>query len=313
MISIFNGKSRGIGQAQQSAVYLQVSVALRDHLHRFKGARLGIFLAIALHSDEHGRASPSVDLLHRETGYNKETIAKALTALCELTIDGARVLLAIQERRSGGTFEKNEYLVFPSPAEVAQYEAANVVRKARTPNAPSTEKPDTVQPSTEKPSSVEPCPVKAYGSITILKNNHGGGGDAPPRKKTQPEHVRYLLDQGMGAAEEFRDLDPQTAITDFTNRRAAGQTIAMIVRAWRSSRPEKDQPYVEPEKPARPAANRARPGATAGPVERGTFTTDRSLLRGGAARPAGDHPHMPQMRTGPGAQANDPERKRPDA
>jgi hypothetical protein len=49
MIQIFNGRSRGLGQDAQHAVYLQVSVQMRQHLHHFKGVRLGVFLAIALH------------------------------------------------------------------------------------------------------------------------------------------------------------------------------------------------------------------------------------------------------------------------
>ena len=61
MIQIFNGRSRGLGQDAQHAVYLQVSVQMRQHLYHFKGARLGVFLAItctAMPTAGPGRASP---------------------------------------------------------------------------------------------------------------------------------------------------------------------------------------------------------------------------------------------------------------
>jgi hypothetical protein len=70
MIQIFNGRSRGLGQDAQEAVFLQVSVTLRQHLHHFKGARLGVFMAIALHSNAEGWAWPSLAILRSETGYN---------------------------------------------------------------------------------------------------------------------------------------------------------------------------------------------------------------------------------------------------
>ena len=68
MIQIFNGRSRGLGQDAQHAVYVQVSVTLRQHLHHFKGARLGVFMAIALHSNADGWAWPSMAVLRAETG-----------------------------------------------------------------------------------------------------------------------------------------------------------------------------------------------------------------------------------------------------
>jgi len=82
MIQIFNGRTRGLGQDAQQSVYLQVSVQMRQHLHHFKGARLGVFLAIALHSNADGWAWPSMAVLKAETGYNVQTISQALRALC---------------------------------------------------------------------------------------------------------------------------------------------------------------------------------------------------------------------------------------
>jgi len=50
-------------------------------------------------------------------------------------------------------------------------------------------------------------------------------------------HVAFLIDQGMGAATEFRDLEPDVAIADFKRRVKEGQSIAQIVRAWRAKAP----------------------------------------------------------------------------
>jgi len=92
---------------------------------------------------------------------------------------------------------------------------------------------------------------------------HGGGGDRARAKKKSttngatPRHVAYLIDQNMVTATEFADLDPDAAITDFDARRADGQSIAIIVTAWRLKAPEpgaiyaKQQPQPRPESPPR--------------------------------------------------------------
>jgi hypothetical protein len=194
MIQIFNGRSRALGQDAQDAVYLQVSVTLRQHLHHFKGARLGVFLAIALHSNADGWAWPSLSVLRTETGYNVQTISQALSDLCALRIDGQRVLLAVQDRASHGTFATNRYLLFPSAAEVAQYQGAATdgtplllpdtqgstpILDAPTTVGPDTPAPLTVQPSVEKPSTVQPDTAapsseKAHERRTMVNKNQDG-------------------------------------------------------------------------------------------------------------------------------------------
>jgi hypothetical protein len=122
MIGIFNGRERTLG-GTIPGVYVKLLVDFRSHLHLFKGAPLAVFLAIALHSDEHGWSFPSYRLLNRETGYGKDTIARALAALCKLKIDEHRVLLRYQPYDSKAKrWLNNRYLIFPSPDEVAKYE-----------------------------------------------------------------------------------------------------------------------------------------------------------------------------------------------
>lgn len=125
MFSIFNGRTRTLG-GEKSEVFLQASVDFRDYLHLFKGARLAVFMAISLHTNEAGWAYPSYEKLQRETGYGRDTIARALSDLCELEIEGHRVLLRYQPTSSDGTFQSNQYLIFPSTEEVAKYEGVGV-------------------------------------------------------------------------------------------------------------------------------------------------------------------------------------------
>jgi hypothetical protein len=101
-------------------------VDFRDYLHLFKGARLGVFLAIALHANDEGWAWPSYGLLAKEAGYNKDTVRLALADLCEMKIDGHRLLLRYQPQPEGGQFTSNRYLLFPSAQEVEEYEGAGV-------------------------------------------------------------------------------------------------------------------------------------------------------------------------------------------
>jgi len=197
MIQIFNGRTRGLGQDAQQSVYLQVSVQMRQHLHHFKGARLGVFLAIALHSNADGWAWPSMAVLRAETGYNVQTIAQALRDLCALTIDGQPVLLAVQDRAAGGTFATNRYLLFPSDADVARYAGEADDPQAAPPldvpqtAAPSSEKPFTEKPSTVAPDTVRPSSEKAHERRTMRNKNHGKqapGSVRAPRLTTAPVH-----------------------------------------------------------------------------------------------------------------------------
>jgi len=183
MIQIFNGRSRALGQDAQDAVYLQVSVTLRQHLHHFKGARLGVFMAIALHSNAEGWAWPSLAILRSETGYNVQTISQALSDLCVLTIDGHRVLLSVQDRAVSGTFATNRYLLFPSDEDVARY-AGEEDSQARPPlDVPLMATPQVAQPSTEKPSTAAPLSAKAHERRTMGNKNHGE--QEPARERTR--------------------------------------------------------------------------------------------------------------------------------
>jgi hypothetical protein len=155
MITIFNGRSRGLGSQPAKDVYVQVSVGLRKHLHLFKGAKLNLFLAIALHSDTHGWSKPSSRTLRRETGLSPDTIFKTLAELCELEVEGHRVLLRKGVRRTGGQFASNNYLIFPTAEEVAKFETPYLFPSGPQNEAVS-EKSDMAQTQEKEPLDSEP-------------------------------------------------------------------------------------------------------------------------------------------------------------
>lgn len=91
-----------------------------QNLSLLKGAKLAVLVDIYAHSTN-GCASPSVKTLATETGYNVHTIFEALAELCQLTIQGQRVLLRYQPQGEGG-FLQNRYLLCPTAEEIAQHE-----------------------------------------------------------------------------------------------------------------------------------------------------------------------------------------------
>lgn len=176
MISIFNGRERTLG-GSTSEVFAQINVDFRQHLHVLKGARLAVFLAISLHTNARGWAWPSRKLLSRETGYSLDTISRTLTDLCQVTINGQRLLLRYQSSNNG-SFDSNQYLIFPSPAEVAQFEHSQIELPIhRTPkitirSTPYSGFPCTVEPCTVEPCTVEPCTVDHYTNKNHKKEVH---------------------------------------------------------------------------------------------------------------------------------------------
>ena len=113
-IRIFNGSEYYITETgdrgARSRVSIQLSVAFREkQLRQLKGPILGVFICIALHINERGRAWPSIALIAKETGYNKDTICKCLRKL-ELRGYISRVQ---QTDKGTGKFRSNVYQLFP--------------------------------------------------------------------------------------------------------------------------------------------------------------------------------------------------------
>ena len=196
MITVFNGRERTLG-GQTSDVHIQVSISFRNHLHTLKGARLAVFLSIALHSNQDGWSWPGRGLISRETGYNPNTVSQAVAALCQIRIKGHRLLLRYQPQSGNGNFNTNRYLIFPSPHEIAQYEH----------HQPMMLLPCTAEPCTENPYTVEPCTVKPC--TVNLHTNHNHDEQQPVREQ---ETTDFSEQEPSTTTPTDNDVDDNTKI-----------------------------------------------------------------------------------------------------
>jgi hypothetical protein len=114
-ISIFKGRQRIIGyggeQRVEERVYVQLETAFRKkQLAQLRGgAKLAVFLCLALHINEEGLCWPSIGLICQETGYGKDAVYKALSSLERMGF------IRRQKRREQDTkkLTTNLYQIFP--------------------------------------------------------------------------------------------------------------------------------------------------------------------------------------------------------
>jgi hypothetical protein len=67
---------------QPTDIYIKFKTSFRDRaLRRLKGARLSVFMSLALHIDEDGTAAPGIERIMRETGLARGTVCRALDEL----------------------------------------------------------------------------------------------------------------------------------------------------------------------------------------------------------------------------------------
>ena len=125
-IVIFKGREYYISDTGQtddrSRVAVQFSVRFRDkQLRQLKGPILAVFICIALHINEEGRSWPSIALIVKETGYNKDTVLKCLKKLQFMGF-----ISRIQKKdKNTGKFRSNVYQLFPKSR---KFKAENHVR-----------------------------------------------------------------------------------------------------------------------------------------------------------------------------------------
>jgi hypothetical protein len=139
-ITIFNGHQFYITDTgttgKCSQVSVQLSVRFREkQLRQLKGPILAVFLCIALHINEEGRAWPSAALIAKETGYNEDTVFSCLKSL-EFMGYISRVQLSDKET---GRFGSNVYQLFPKSRRHKTFEHHR--------NQPSRVSPGTAAPS----------------------------------------------------------------------------------------------------------------------------------------------------------------------
>lgn len=213
LIKILRGQWRGLGQTGQG-LGLIFDFNFRQYLHLFPGARLHVLMAISLHADEQGRAFPSYDLLERETGYRRDTIARALEDLCSMTIDSNRVLLRYRVRDEAGQFTgSNRYIIFPTPAEIKEFDS------------PESENPTLDDIQSPKNPQLENATSGKSDSKLIHVKTESSIKDSPVREPEQPEPESIVKNpRALAALQKFE-------------QRNAGQDLA----AW----PEDCRPVLQ--------------------------------------------------------------------
>ena len=121
MFRIFNGGWRGVDGVQESTIYIQLEVKMREHIIDFEGSNnFVVFQLLLFHSDSAGRSYPSEALLMRESGLGNETLYKCLKALKRIQINGRRILLRYQPVENGRK-QRAVNIVFPSDAELGEF------------------------------------------------------------------------------------------------------------------------------------------------------------------------------------------------
>ena len=126
-------------QEHSQRVYVKFSVTFREQqLAQLRGPQLAVFICLALHIAEDGTCFPSVSLICKETGYNKDTVFEALNKLefkgyvaRKQTIDGKLK-----------KFQSNVYQLFPK--------SVNFKAKSRVGKEPSRLEPDTASSDTKQ-------------------------------------------------------------------------------------------------------------------------------------------------------------------
>ena len=113
-IKIFNGHEYYITDTGEmggrTKIAVQLSVRFREQqLRQLKGPILAVFLCVALHINEKGRAWPSIKLIAKETGYNKDTVYKCLAGLERM----GYISRVQKSDRETGKFTSNVYQLFP--------------------------------------------------------------------------------------------------------------------------------------------------------------------------------------------------------
>ena len=143
-ITIFNGHQFYITNTGTTGKCSQISVQLSVHfrdkqLRQLRGPVLAVFLCIALHINEEGRAWPSVALIAKETGYDDDTVYKCLKSL-----EFMGYISRVQANDSQtGRFRSNVYQLFPK--------SRRFTARAHIRNGPSRVPPETVTPAAASP------------------------------------------------------------------------------------------------------------------------------------------------------------------
>jgi len=215
-----------------------------DHYGAAIGATgIAVYCALARYADRDGRAFPSHKRLSENLGIARNTLRAALRKLEEVEL----ITITPQKDANGVTNGTTIYTL----CVVAQPNAAYTRKGGSNADPPgSNADPGGGQMLT-------PGGSNAALEEDSIKKTHDGDGDG--------RTLGFLIDMGIGAAEEFAHLPFEQTKQDYYNRKADNQTNAIIVKAWRRKPPTKDYCYDKPEQPRSAPAPRPAERSTVPP------------------------------------------------
>jgi len=113
-VSIYKGEEYYITdtgeQETRQKVYVKFSVKFRENqLAQLKGPPLSVLMCLALHIGERGLCNPSISLICKETGFNRDTVFKSLKKLEFMGYIARRQKTDTETKQ----FKSNVYQLFP--------------------------------------------------------------------------------------------------------------------------------------------------------------------------------------------------------
>ena len=208
-----------------------------DHYGSVIGATgIAVYCALARYADRDGRAFPSHKRLSENLGIARNTLRAALRKLEEVEL----ITITPQKDANGVTNGTTIYTL----CVVAQPNAAYTRKGGSAFDPPGS----AIDPGGGE--LLTPGGSNAALEEDSIKKTHDGDGDG--------RTLAFLENEGVGSAKEFAHLPYDQMVKDFNNRIAAGQSIPLIVKAWRNNPPTLEYHYERRSSPSDHAPNQPR-------------------------------------------------------
>lgn len=205
-----------------------------------------VLLAMADHADHEGRnIYPSTDLIAWKTGYSYRQVQRVIDTLIA---DGILVIVKQARQQRPPTYDMDFHagtIKQPFNSASRKQGRQNVTSQGRQNGTPDKSRDDiSAHPGMTFDASRDDIAVSPKPWEPSM--NHDDGDDG--------RTLAFLIDTGIGAAREFTHLPYDSMRLDYQNRVDAGQTIPIIVKAWRRNPPTKDYHYEQPRSIGKPDA-----------------------------------------------------------
>lgn len=204
-----------------------------------------VLLAMADHADHDGRnIYPSTDLIAWKTGYSRRQVQRVIDTLIA---DGILTIVTPARQQHPPTYALDFTAGIVKPPYDRSRTRQNVTPETRQNVTPEQSRGDiSAHPGVTFETSRGDIAMSPKPWEPTMNHDGGDGGRT----------LAFLIDQGIGAAKEFADLPFDQTLLDYKNRRAAGQTTAIIVTAWRSNPPTEHYYYEQQQQPIAAAPHR---------------------------------------------------------